>query len=518
MGKNTLIKSTIILTSASLFTRVVGFFYRIYMNNELGAYKMGLYQLLMPIYMLAWSLICSGFTTTISKLSSEYSSTKDYKALKKLLRYSVLFSVLIGIITMAVTLTFTDFIVTKFLKEDELYTPLKIISLSFPFMAVGSCIRGYFLGLQQPETPSKSQVIEQITRIGFIMFFVYTQGKLTINIAILGITIAEIISCIYVVLKYFSYHKKTDFKSYSKNTKSNIVINSIIVSTIPLTLNRVTHSLLHTVENLLINNSLVLYGFSKDDALAEFGKITGLTFPLVYFPTTIILSISISLLASISSLKAKNNYYKINDLLKKVFTFSLVLGVYFASVFTIFSKEFGIILYNTDISLYLFFFGIISPLIYLQMIFGGILNGLGKQLTLFINSTVSSLIIIFGIYTLVPKMGIIGFLVAFVISVILANIFNFNKIKKEINLSFSILKLSVKPVLCGVLTTFGMLLYKSTLSSTEEIVTVIILGVILTCLFGIFLVVFGIISLCDIKKVLSMIKARVKIDKNIYTL
>ncbi len=517
MAKNTLIKSTIILTSASLFTRIIGFFYRIYMNNELGAYKMGLYQLLMPVYMLAWSLICSGFTTTISKLASEYNSTRDYKALKKLLFYSVLFSFIVGVVTMVVCLTFTDFIVTKFLKEDSLFIPLKIIAISFPFMAIGSCIRGYFLGLQQPETPSKSQVIEQLTRISLIAIFIYIYGTLTINIAILGITFAEIVSCLYVVLKYHQHRKSNDF-TYHKGitSKSNIVVSSIILSTIPLTLNRVSHSLLHAVENVLINDSLVSYGFQREEALAEFGKITGLTFPLVYFPTTIILSISISLLASISSLQAKNNYYKINDLLKKVFTFTLVLGMFFASVFTVFANELGVLLYDTNISMYLFYFGISSPLIYLQMIYGGILNGLGKQFHLFINGTIASMIIITSIYLLVPKIGIIGFIIAFLASSLYANLANYFIVKKEVNLSFSILRLSIKPFLCGTLSIIAMLYYKSTLSNTYDFLTVTVLGMILSCVFTVFLIVFGIISFKDIKKVLKMIKARVKLEKNIY--
>ncbi len=520
MSKNSLIQSTIILTSASLFTRVIGFFYRIYMNKELGAYKMGLYQLLIPVYMLAWSLICSGFTTTISKLSSEYQSTKDYIALKKLLKYSLLFSFITGMLTMIATLSFTDFIVLQFLKEEELYTPLQLISLSFPFMAIGSCIRGYFLGLQKAETPSKSQVLEQLSRIGFIMLFVYLHGELTINIAILGITIGEIISCTYVVLKYFSYKNKIDTTSIIplSKSKNTVVISSIFISALPLTLNRVIHSLLHTVENVLINNSLVLYGFSRDEALAEFGKITGLTFPLVYFPTTIILSISISLLASISSLKAKNNHSKINDLLEKVFTFAIILGSFFASIFVVFSEELGVLLYNTDISLYLFFFGLASPLIYLQMIYGGILNGLGKQFTLFVNSTVSSLIIILSIYLLVPKVGILGFLVAFLLSVLYCNFAHFNKIKSEVALSFSLVKLSIKPVVIGILTTIGMLYFKSNLTITTELLHLVLLGLILLCMFSILLICFGIISLKDIKRVLKLVKSRVKLEKNIYTL
>ena len=71
MSKNLIIKGAIILTLANIITRILGFVYRIYMSNVIGAEGMGLYQLIMPIYMLAWSISSSGFSTTISKLVAE---------------------------------------------------------------------------------------------------------------------------------------------------------------------------------------------------------------------------------------------------------------------------------------------------------------------------------------------------------------------------------------------------------------------------------------------------------------
>ena len=70
MSKKTVIAGTLILTSASLITKFIGFFYRVYMVNLIGTEGMGLYQLIMPIYMLTWSITSSGFTTTISKFIS----------------------------------------------------------------------------------------------------------------------------------------------------------------------------------------------------------------------------------------------------------------------------------------------------------------------------------------------------------------------------------------------------------------------------------------------------------------
>ena len=63
MYKKSIIRGAVILTAANLITRIMGFFYRVYMSDAIGSEGMGLYQLVMPIYLLSWSVTSSGFST-----------------------------------------------------------------------------------------------------------------------------------------------------------------------------------------------------------------------------------------------------------------------------------------------------------------------------------------------------------------------------------------------------------------------------------------------------------------------
>ena len=98
MSKDSIIKGAVILTIAGIITRILGFAYRIYMSNIIGAEGMGLYQLVLPIYTLAWSIACSGFTTTVSKLIAEEAAKKEYGNISRLLKLSVVITTLIGFI------------------------------------------------------------------------------------------------------------------------------------------------------------------------------------------------------------------------------------------------------------------------------------------------------------------------------------------------------------------------------------------------------------------------------------
>ena len=63
----TFIKGTLILTLTGLLSRVIGFFYRIYLSRLFGEEGMGIYQLLSPVLALSFSLCAAGIQTAISK-------------------------------------------------------------------------------------------------------------------------------------------------------------------------------------------------------------------------------------------------------------------------------------------------------------------------------------------------------------------------------------------------------------------------------------------------------------------
>ena len=53
--KHPLITGTVILTLTGLITRVMGFFYRIFLSHTIGAEGVGIYQLIFPVYALCFS-------------------------------------------------------------------------------------------------------------------------------------------------------------------------------------------------------------------------------------------------------------------------------------------------------------------------------------------------------------------------------------------------------------------------------------------------------------------------------
>ena len=65
-----LITGTLLLTAAGLLSRVLGFFYRIFLSRTIGAEGLGIYQMIFPVYGIFFSLCAGSIQTAISRFTA----------------------------------------------------------------------------------------------------------------------------------------------------------------------------------------------------------------------------------------------------------------------------------------------------------------------------------------------------------------------------------------------------------------------------------------------------------------
>ena len=65
--KHTLITGALVLTVTGFATRVLGFFYRIFLSRTIGAEGLGLYNMVHPIYGICFALCAGSIQTAISR-------------------------------------------------------------------------------------------------------------------------------------------------------------------------------------------------------------------------------------------------------------------------------------------------------------------------------------------------------------------------------------------------------------------------------------------------------------------
>jgi len=424
----------------------------------MGAEGMGLFQLIMPIYALAWSISCAGFNTTVSKLIAQERARGEFGNMGRMLKQSVLITTLLGFILSVLLWFGADLLAARFFNDPRTLMPLRLLALAFPFMAAGTCMRGYFIGLQETAIPAANQVLEQIVRMAVIYMlaarFVPRGLEYAAAVAVIAIVAEEIFSCVFVFISYRIFKKKRRF-----NTRPSILPRQSLIlimsMALPLTGNRVAGSLLSAWENVLIPSRLQMYGLSATEAISEFGRISGMAMPLIFFPTAVLTALSVTLVPAVSEAAAAGQFKRITGAANKALLFAAITGMGAMGLFLFFSHELGMAIYRQPIGLMLQLLGIMCPFIYMQIILSGVLNGLGCQMVIFRNSIISSLISIAFIYLLVPQFGLNAYIFGWLVSLLVVIALGMAKIRTYIPLDLQFANWLIKPLIAALLAGFA---------------------------------------------------------------
>jgi stage V sporulation protein B len=424
--KNPLVGGTLILTLTGLLSRFIGFFYRIFLSNVFGAEGMGLYQLISPILSLSFSLTVSGIQTAISKYVASETSTHDYKKSFRTLWAGFLIAMTLSVLCALGIYIWSEQIAAIFLMEPRTAPLLRIISLSIPMATVHSCINGYFYGIRKTAVPAISQLSEQICRVGSV-YLIYDvcqkhNIELTISFAVVGLVIGEsasmIVSVIAILSRAHKLFPKRDYLSSPSGARKehlfsiySNMIRQLLQLAVPLSANRLIINLLQSVEAVYIPNRLMAYGLDSAGALGVYGVLTGMSLPLILFPSALTNSISVLLLPIVSEADERGDHRTVRRAIMTSIRYCLILGFLCTAAFLLFGRAAGQLLFHSDLAgSFILTLSFICPFMYIASTLGSILNGLGKTNQTFVFSIVSLLLRLLFVFFAIPRYGIKGYL------------------------------------------------------------------------------------------------------------
>ena len=119
MSKERFFKGTFLLTSAGLISRIMGFFYRIFLSHTIGAEGIGLYQLVVPLQHLVLAMTTFGIQTALSRLISSHTALGEKKEAQDCFRIGTFLALFLSGIAAWSIFTFSDFFAVQILKEGE---------------------------------------------------------------------------------------------------------------------------------------------------------------------------------------------------------------------------------------------------------------------------------------------------------------------------------------------------------------------------------------------------------------
>lgn len=412
-----LLKGTFILTLTGLLTRAAGFLYKIFLSRTIGASEIGLFQLTLPVSAFCMALSCGGIQTAVSRFTAEYFAQKDRRAALRILACALLLSGGASLACTAAMFLGARWIARSFLLEPACTPLLQMTALSIPFSVIHGCIGGYFIGRKNVSVTAGAQLTEQLLRIASVLFlFVLLQksGKsMGASVMALGQIAGELSAAMYCMYHLF-FSKKAPLKDSKDQclkirVRRDDIRRTMSVS-MPLGLNRMLMCVLQGVEAALLPQMLQRSGCDSAQALAIYGTLTGMSLPLIMFPTAVTAALGTLLLPAVSEAHTLNQDKKITGTVDAGFQGSLLLGLYFLCAFLLFGGSVGDLLFHSQMAgIFTRKLALLCPFLYINTTLISILHGLGATTLVTIWNVVGFGIRLVAIVLFVPISGIDGY-------------------------------------------------------------------------------------------------------------
>lgn len=447
MGRKSFIGSTIILMLTGVAIKGLGFIYRIYLSNLIGAEGMGLFQLILPVYTAVILTLTAGISIAVSRMTAEEIGRGNSINLKRITRTGATVIIIAGIGISILMYIGRNYITDVILKDSRTYTPIMVLIPLIPVIAVSSAIKGYFYGIQDVVPAATAQLVEQLAKMGFVMslagYFSKVSLELACAVAIGGMAVGEITSFLYIFLRY-RFHSAGRQRGKASTWLS--IIKRMLVIAVPVSASRMITSIMHAIEVILIPRRLAAGGLDYQVAMQEYGKLTGMAMPLIYMPTIITAALAVTLVPAISESLSSKRFRAVRHRISKAIQLTFATGYICTIVFMTYSHEIGTLIYRRErIGDVLYMLAFTCVFTYLQQVLMGILNGLGKQGIILRNTIVGSCIRIGFVCLIVPYFGIPGYIWGMILSLIVVCIMDLWAVVRSTGIPVNIPDWVIKP-------------------------------------------------------------------------
>lgn len=455
MKRSAFFEKTIILTVSNILTGTFAFIFSILLSREIGPKGMGIYQLVMPVYTMFLFFTGGGVTVSLSKIAAEKKASGKLNELYRTVRITCIFEIIWSLIITAIVFLLAKFLSNNILSDGRTYYAILAFCPALVIISLSSVFKGAYYGLQRVVEPALIDVVEKIIRIAIMYPLVSMTANKGIELsaasAVFALSSAELASLILFYICYKNYVKKNPgYGSCDNNFQLGF---NVLKLAIPLAINGILSTVFSTINTILIPKRLQVAGIPYEEALALFGKLQGMALSIAFFPTVILGALSVILIPSISEAVTFRKNHIINHRLNLAIRIASITA--FSSTAIIFAMPYmiGEFFYkDATVGELLKILSPGLPLVYILITSFAILNGLGRQKNILINSTLTSICDMVLLYTLlaIPILNIKGYAITFIVSAILGIIINFIVIKRSFDFNLNIYGCVILPLLCSI--------------------------------------------------------------------
>lgn len=451
MKKKAFLVNGIILTLSSLAGRFLYMGFRVWLSQMIGPEGMGAYQLILSVFLPAVAISTAGVSLTVTRLVTSAMGKQQPETIPSAVARCCGFSLFMSLLACTALWCSADYLSDKFLGGNSA-DALRLLLPGLPFMALSSCMRGYFLAVRGVLRSAASEFAEQLATISLTVFAFLAFSPQTIAdaclLSMLGATVGEAVSCGCSFVLYRLHVRR--FKG-PKNRPCTGAGKAILHITLPSTLSHAARSVLSAAENLLIPLGLRKCGATATAALAQYGMLQGMVMPMLFFPSCFLGAFASLLIPEMSESLAAGKNRSISSGTERSLRMTLLFSIFTACFFFAFGEELGLLFYRSrEAGQLLRMLAPLVPLLYLDMVTDGLLKGLDQQTHSLLYNTLDASLRVSMMAVLLPVLGLRGYFIILYSCGILNVTLSLSRLLKTARVRFSFFQWVLVPSLTAI--------------------------------------------------------------------
>ncbi len=410
MGQLPMFYNALMLTGVNLLLRLAGTSFQVFISSRIGAAGVGILQLVLSVGGLSLTAGIAGIRTATMYLTAEELGKKRPQNVAWVLTgcflYTLLFSGAVGVLVYG----FAPWISSRWIGDMTAVGAVRLLAAFLPISCLTGVMTGYFTAANRIGTLAVVEVAEQLCAMVVTASLLLLWARQDIGRACQAVVFGSCAgSCVtlgsLVVLRLLEQVKAG---------KKIPVARRICDTALPLALADDLKAGITTTENLMVPKRLALY---TADALAQFGMVCGMVFPVLMFPAAILYGLADLLIPELARCRAAGSQRRIRYLAKRSLRMAALYGVTCGGVLFLLADVLCRELYSSQqAGVYLRWFALLAPMLYCDAIVDAMNKGLGQQKICVRFNILTSFMDVVFLFVLLPKYGMQGYFLSFFVT------------------------------------------------------------------------------------------------------
>lgn len=214
--------NSLVLLASSIILQIIGMFFNVYISNKIGAEAVGIFTLVMSVYLFGITLATSGINIATTRVISEELAYNNYSGVKSATKKCIVISLITGLLASIIFFIFCDFIIVNCLHSRVSHKIIYCLCFAFPFISMCSAINGYFVAVRRAYKNALNKFFEEFIKISATALILNIFMPSGLDYMCFSLILADVISEVFsFIFAYFLFLKdKNNLELRSSNYTS----------------------------------------------------------------------------------------------------------------------------------------------------------------------------------------------------------------------------------------------------------------------------------------------------------